>query len=781
MPKISKDMREILLALLLVCSSFSFLSENDDWLTHARISTPYGYNLSWEEGLARAVENNVNVILDWAGFSDTYQGRILHFNESLEEFEQRIEYVHSHYPNIKYMVYFAPLEMGTPDSDMNMDGRDDDGKNSTYTDHPEWLQVGIDGRKAVFYGSMPGMPFWVEETSEDTWLSPSNREYRNIIMDEARRIASAGIDAIWFDVPHLCFDFGDNWQNQWSSVDEASRRDFYNDTGLNLPEPPFQPNWKNETWLKFVEWRYKQILDFVRDFYNAMKEGNPNCKLVIETSSDGSVHTTQIAADIIEMPYVCDVIAHEYTGPFYEVQYYTWLHMLATLKLWHDMDLRAGKNVSWLLSYVKQGKVDLARFHASLVLTMGFNYYTSGNIGMAGIVDEQFMHDFFEWLSNYDEYFYGWNNDANIAVVYSRYTLDYLDRGSWEGYAYHDAFKGILMMLTESNIPFEVITENDLDNLSRYELVILPDFACMNESQAEKIREYVANGGKIIAVNETSLYTKYGAKRQDFLLNDVFGVSYDEAKQWQIYENYYGKGKSIFMAAPLGRYYYWAAQPWSNFSHEREAEEIRSEFLQMVEKANVSMPFNITGKVVAIPYEKDGYKMLRILNFEGIKWNNAKPEMQDVEIRIKGDVSNAKLLDFMGGWRKVDIEKEGGESIISFSIYTQATLLYSLNESKIYVSIEKPRDGYLYFMDREIMPIASGKAVIIGKITIEVETNGNMVEFYVDDKLKATDNESPYSWVWDEKAIGWHEIKVVAYDDEKERVEERMNIFIFNL
>lgn len=336
------------------------------------------------------------------------------------------------------------------------------------------------------------------------------------------------------------------------------------------------------------------------------------------------------------------------------------------------------------------------------------------------------------------------------------------------------------MVLIESNIPFEVITERDLDNLSKYDLVILPDYACMDEREAEKIRQYVTNGGKIVVINESSLYTKYGAKRDDFLLSDVFGVSYNEAKDWQIYENEYGKGKAIFTITPLGRYYYWAAQPWSNFSYEKEAEEIRDEFLEMIDKANISLPFSITGNVIAIPYEKGSQKMIRILNFNGIRWKNAVPSPQDIEIRIRGNVTEAKLLDFMGGWRNVEVKKEKDESIISFTLYTQATLLYSLNESKLYVAITKPRGGMLYFMDREIMPIAYDKAVIIGRITIEAETNGNKVEFYVNDKLKHEDDSPPYQWTWDETAVGKYTIKVLAYN-ENTLAEDEQEIWIINI
>ena len=126
----------------------------------------------------------------------------------------------------------------------------------------------------------------------------------------------------------------------------------------------------------------------------------------------------------------------------------------------------------------------------------------------------------------------------------------------------------------------------------------------------------------------------------------------------------------------------------------------------------------------------------------------------------------------------MDVKKEKDESIISFTLYTQATLLYSLNESKLYVAITKPREGMLYFMDREIMPIASDKAVIIGRITIEAETNGNKVEFYVNDELKHEDDASPYQWTWDEFFLGQREIKVIAYSKGDKASDETVVIKI---
>ena len=101
-------------------------------------------------------------------------------------------------------------------------------------------------------------------------------------------------------------------------------------------------------------------------------------------------------------------------------------------------------------------------------------------------------------------------------------------------------------------------------------------------------------------------------------------------------------------------------------------------------------------------------------------------------------------------------------------------------ERNINVSISKPLKGKIYLMDREIMSVPSDMAVIIGKITIEAETNGNRVEFYVDGELKYNDSEPPFSWQWNEFAVGQHEIKVIAYSGETKATDEE-NVWIFNI
>ena len=71
-------------------------------------------------------------------------------------------------------------------------------------------------------------------------------------------------------------------------------------------------------------------------------------------------------------------------------------------------------------------------------------------------------------------------------------------------------------------------------------------------------------------------------------------------------------------------------------------------------------------------------------------------------------------------------------------------------------------------------------SVIIGKITIAVdafdEDGISKVEFYIDDVLRFTDHNEPYSWLWNEFAVGWHEIKVIAYDNKGNKADDRIDV-----
>lgn len=88
--------------------------------------------------------------------------------------------------------------------------------------------------------------------------------------------------------------------------------------------------------------------------------------------------------------------------------------------------------------------------------------------------------------------------------------------------------QGAFKALVESHLPLEFLHEEGLtvDELSRFRALYLPNVIAMTDEEAGLLREYVQNGGGLVATGATSLYDSRGAQRSNFLLADLFGVDY---------------------------------------------------------------------------------------------------------------------------------------------------------------------------------------------------------------------------------------------------------------
>ena len=649
-----------------------------DWLYGARIATPWDYPAgafeSWAEAVDRAVADGATVILDWTGISDDWH--CLYepcLSQDLAEVSQRADYIHTRHPEVRYLIYVAPLEYVTPDLDMDGDGRADPGREgaSLAVQHLDWLQTGISGDKALFYGSQPGMPFWVCPTCEDAWLTPAHPEFRELVLHQAQEIARAGIDGIWLDVPFLRHSFGEGWQGEWPDVGPYARALFREQTGQELPASPFSPNWNDPAWLEFVGWRYRLIRDFLAAYREAVKAAAPGVELIVESSTGFDAHTTQTGADPAVLTDVSGVVAHEWGPVRRPAQYYTWLWLAAGLLAWRYVDLAAGKP-SWLLSYVEAGHPwtrALARLHAACVALTGFSYYTSGNETMSGLPDPGFRRELFGWLEGYRELLYspGLEPLAEVAVVFSRSSLDFRGRGSWEEGDYSDGFLGMLMLLLESRIPFRVVTERELGHLAEFQAVLAPGWEAMSEKAAEALRGYVATGGILVATGETSLYEEWGRRRDDFLLADLLGVHAWELgpEAEEAIARQFGQGRVVYSPAPYERWYFWAAEPWDpQGGHPGEAEAQRRAFLEVWEQADVSSALEVDAPrgLIAIPWRAGDTIQVHLLNLRGIGPFRAQPRPQRVRVDWPTSVE-ATWTEFLGTPQRLD-----GRSGLAFTV-----------------------------------------------------------------------------------------------------------------
>ncbi|HHH80287.1 MAG TPA: hypothetical protein ENL13_05240 [Thermoplasmatales archaeon] len=84
----------------------------------------------------------------------------------------------------------------------------------------------------------------------------------------------------------------------------------------------------------------------------------------------------------------------------------------------------------------------------------------------------------------------------------------------------------------------------------------------------------------------------------------------------------------------------------------------------------------------------------------------------------------------------------------------------------------------VYLKNHKIIPFPV--TVVIGSITIKADVfrgEAEKVEFYVDNKLKETVYNEPYSWVWSETTFGKHVVKTVAYDIVENQASDEITVW----
>ncbi|GHU77664.1 hypothetical protein FACS189462_0120 [Spirochaetia bacterium] len=117
---------------------------------------------------------------------------------------------------------------------------------------------------------------------------------------------------------------------------------------------------------------------------------------------------------------------------------------------------------------------------------------------------------------------------ADVAIYYSLATKDRLIKGDERQDDFGVYIRGIERVLLEHHIQYSFIPDAELSaqRLKGIKALLLPNAAYISDHDLDIIRQYVKEGGGLIASKNTSLFDEKGNQRKDFGLADIFGVSY---------------------------------------------------------------------------------------------------------------------------------------------------------------------------------------------------------------------------------------------------------------
>ena len=142
----------------------------------------------------------------------------------------------------------------------------------------------------------------------------------------------------------------------------------------------------------------------------------------------------------------------------------------------------------------------------------------------------------------YDALYQSTRSLADVAVFYSYDTAAnyrksgvesdlYADEGKASDFPgdYRSATQGAFGLLSHLNMPYDMVCELNLQDLKKYKVVIAPSLAMVSDEVAAALKEFVANGGTLIADGEFGFYDEQGKKRSTGAFEDLCGAVFKGA------------------------------------------------------------------------------------------------------------------------------------------------------------------------------------------------------------------------------------------------------------
>lgn len=445
--------------------------------------------------------------------------------------------------------------------------------NTMAKDHPDWLQVGLDGQNNVFYGG-GGQVFWVEDDAESAWMSPSSSGYRNYLFDRIRRMAATGIDGIWADVP-IYADFG---VTKWSDFNPEAVARFTSVTGFDAPDAE---DWDDPAWRRWIQWRHEELARFLKDMTDEARSQNSEMTVFAETLptdyNGGTIYGLDGAylKPIEGLTQVWEVDTMSNNVGMRNARSDDWISFISAMKF---ARASTGDKPSWVFTYGKQEN-DAQQVMTQAIIA-GNNPYELQVPEMTTTVgDGSYRTRMFSWMKANSASLYDATSEAKVGVYYSSSSRDYVDQFTglgmfattdtggdelWWAESQIDSvyerdyladYRGIQKLLIHEHIPYQSVVAPTQAELNKYDVVMLPSVEAMSDTEASQLRQFVSQGGTLIITGPNpGGMDQYGSSRSNYALADVLGFNAGGALP-QENLNTFGSGKAQYFAARLGKDY----------------------------------------------------------------------------------------------------------------------------------------------------------------------------------------------------------------------------------
>ncbi|MFH1006173.1 MAG: alpha-amylase family protein [Candidatus Latescibacterota bacterium] len=387
--------------------------------------------------------------------------------------------------------------------------------------YADWSQCGCDGKPLVMhYGS--GTALCV------------NTGFRQVAVQIVADLGAYDIDGVFLDGPIFM---------QKGCYCKACRALFRERFGAEMPVSVDEDE---KLWQQWLTFRADSLAEFLGTMRSALERAHPDA--ILYANANGLFPPRATGRDNRRWARELDILAAEGGFLFYTVP--------GSIPIWKPgaaaklLETQAGGKPTVVFLCGDHKPWDRYALPAAEVSLMFAQTVANGASPWFALLKEDLSTEgavaagkMLALLERIEGDLEGTTSAAEVALLWSPGTEDYYGTGvDYSDFTAHEAaqeahgksqeaFNGCYEAMVRAHIPFDVIDDVALTDgtLTRYRMVILPNSACMSDASADALRQFVHNGGSLLATFAASLYDPFGHQREDFALADVLGVHYQGA------------------------------------------------------------------------------------------------------------------------------------------------------------------------------------------------------------------------------------------------------------
>lgn len=300
------------------------------------------------------------------------------------------------------------------------------------------------------------------------------------------------------------------------------------DTGEEIPDPDLN----NPAFRRYQHWADRKMEDVVRKVQKRLKAIKPDVALVTWTTNAGRFgHFLSIPRN---MPARMNLLLDAPDQEFWLDETNrgaTIIPAFANAYIWATTNHRVAFSEPYLMSHGNPyGKDSFPPHEIERRMMLALTYGAAPSIAVAQPPQmQEALYAIMDQVQRRKEWLTHKKPEPWAAIVMSDNTRNFYGRAAGlVEERYLASVLGTFRACVEEHLPVAVINDWNLtaEELAKYAVVILPNTACLDDRQVAGLREYVENGGGLVATLDTSLFDEFGSPRENFGLAEVFGVDY---------------------------------------------------------------------------------------------------------------------------------------------------------------------------------------------------------------------------------------------------------------